>query len=197
MILCTRRLAARPTLRAANDPTRPARLVGYAARYGTESEPLVDPDVNEGKPFVEILARGCFDRTLVERPDVRALFNHDTSHVLARTKNGTLKLKADAVGLAFDMSLPDTGAGRDVRALVGGGYIDGCSFGFLPVRAELRRRPGALAVRTVFDLDLYEISPAVAFPAYQETDVELRKLGRPSTAPAPDVRASRLALLWS
>ncbi|MFD1899969.1 HK97 family phage prohead protease [Enterococcus termitis] len=45
--------------------------------------------------FEEILPEAC--QTIPD--DVRALFDHDSSKVLGRTKAGTLTLKADSKGL--------------------------------------------------------------------------------------------------
>jgi hypothetical protein len=107
-------------------------------------------------------------------PDVRALFNHDTSAVLGRTKSGTLSLTADQVGLAFRVKLPNTRVGLDTIETVSRGDMDGCSFGFAVVSDRIELRPGQPALRTLLDVDLFEITPATAFPAYEDTEVAVR-----------------------
>jgi HK97 family phage prohead protease len=167
------------------------RLEGYAAKFNLESLVICDDDIcdDEGDPipFVEVIAPGAFARTLKERPDVRALFNHDTSAVLGRTKSGTLTLAEDEVGLAFACNLPDTQVGRDVKVSVGRGDIDGCSFGFVVIDATLELRPAKPAVRTLLDVELIEITPAVTFPAYEDTEVYLRSL-KTRAVPTPKTR---------
>lgn len=201
MTLIQRRLALPPTVRASGDPAKPgSKLAGYAARFGVESSVLYDcsiycdPD-GQPLPFVEVLDRGVFDRTLRDMPDVRALYNHDTSAVLGRTASGTLRLSVDDEGLLFEDDLPDTIDGQRARELVRRGDIDGCSFGFSIVRNQLTQRSGLPAVHTIFDVDLYEISIAVAFPAYPQTDVALRTKDRGRTAPhTPFLDHARLRL---
>ena len=71
---------------------QPAKIVGYAAVFDQESEPLGG--------FVEVIAPGAFDDVL--GADVRALFNHDANYLLGRTASGTLTLSVDAVGLRYE-----------------------------------------------------------------------------------------------
>lgn len=166
-------------------------LRGYAAKFGVESEVMYDCD----GPFVEVIAPGAFKRTLIEQPDIRALYNHDTSHVLGRTKSKTLELIEDEVGLAFVVNLPDTQVARDVKESVKRGDIDGCSFGFCVVEDEVQYREGKPALRTLIDVELFEISPAVAFPAYLDTEVMVRSRKRPLTTPILDHASRALRLL--
>jgi HK97 family phage prohead protease len=142
------------------------KLVGYAAKFGPQYE--LCPG------FVETVAPGCFSRTLKEKPDVRALYNHDSGVVLARTPK-TLRLREDKVGLAFEIDLPDTQAGRDLKASVARGDIDGMSFGFQVIHDTVEHRSDGTSLRTLVDVSLEEVS-VVAFPAYQETEVALRSL---------------------
>lgn len=178
-------------IRAGDGAATGNRLEGYTAKFNVESAVLCDDDVcdDDGDPcpFVEVIDPGAFTRTLKDRPDVPALFNHDTSAILGRTRSGTLTLAVDEVGLAFAVELPDTQAGRDVRVSVGRGDIDGCSFGFIVIDATLELRAGKPAVRTLLDIELIEISPAVTFPAYEDTEVYLRGL-KTRAVPTPKTR---------
>jgi len=171
----TRSTASPIELRAAGAAGSIGTLVGYAAKFDSESCLLREP-FGAGA-FVETIAPGAFARSLRESPDVRALYNHDTSAVLGRTRIGTLRLTEDDTGLAFEVELPDTSIGRDVRTLVAREDITGCSFGFTIREESIARRDDGSVLRTLLDVDLYEISPAVAFPAYQDTEVSIRTRG--------------------
>ena len=143
-----------------------ARISGYAALFGSE--------VLIGNDFRERLHPGCFTRTLKENPDVRALLDHDTGRVLGRTKSGTLALHVDRIGLYFNVDVDEmTPDGQTALRLVGRGDLSGCSFGFRVTKQEWDDR-GKIPLRTITDLDLYEIS-IVAFPAYDDTSAVLSR----------------------
>src|SRR5215207_2951826 len=99
--------------------TRGRTLHGYAAVYGSVAD-LGD--------FQETISRGAFANVL--GADVRALLNHDPNEVLGRTKSGTLRLFDEARGLRFEIDVPDSPLGENVRAAVKRGDIDGASFRF-------------------------------------------------------------------
>src|SRR5262245_9503928 len=80
--------------------------------------------------FRERIAKGAFTRVLNGNPDVHALWDHDTKLVLARTKNKTLELREDPVGLHFWARVADTSYAKDLRVLMERGDIDQASFGF-------------------------------------------------------------------
>jgi HK97 family phage prohead protease len=100
--------------------TRGRTLHGYAAVYNVESEDLGG--------FRERIAPGAFRNVL--DADVRALLNHDPSQVLGRTKSGTLRLFDEQRGLRFEVDLPDSPLGENVREAVRRKDIDGASFRF-------------------------------------------------------------------
>lgn len=170
-------------------------LVGYCAMFDAPYDcfdPFFSLDV-----FSERIDPKAFDRTLREDPDVRALRNHDWDQVLGRTKAGTLRLSADARGLAFELDLPDTTLGRDTREDVRSGNIDGCSFGFIVRDEQIDRGDKSKLVRTILDVDLIEITPACSFPMNPATSVNVRHLGqaRPGGRPRVELARRRLALL--
>jgi Escherichia/Staphylococcus phage prohead protease len=134
---------------------------GYAAVFQSWSEDLGG--------FREQIAPGAFARS-ISLDDVVALFNHNPSQVLGRTKSGTLTLKEDSVGLDFRVSLPDTTLGNDLLKLVKRGDIRGCSFGFR-VRKDDWNAAGD--ERTLLDVSLADIGP-VTFPAYPSTTLAAR-----------------------
>lgn len=134
------------------------RLEGYAATFGTEAT-IGD--------YTETIVPGAFRNSLGK--DVLALVDHDASRVLARTKSKTLRLAEDSKGLAFDLDVPDTSAGRDVLALAERGDLGGMSFAFIPI--EERWDGDRRELRSV---DLKEISVVSAWPAYDKTIVQAR-----------------------
>jgi HK97 family phage major capsid protein/HK97 family phage prohead protease len=139
--------------------TRGRTVQGYAAVYGALSEDLGG--------FREKIAPGAFADVL--DADVRALLNHDPDQLLGRTKSGTLRLAEDPRGLRFELDLPDSPVGENVRAAVARQDLDGASFRFL-VGSESWDGD----VRTVETVaELHDVTLAT-HPAYPETSVELR-----------------------
>lgn len=157
-----KRIAQKIEVRA--DDSGAKTLTGYAAKFNT---PTGIADY-----FVEQIAPGAFTDTI--KGDVRCLFNHQSDNVLGRTVSGTLRLSEDAIGLRFEVDLPDTTLGRDVAKLVERGDINGMSFGFRAVKQtwdDTTDPPG----RTLEKVEIGEIS-IVTFPAYPDTSVSLRSL---------------------
>lgn len=147
--------------RQAEDGTM--RLSGYAAVFNDDSVPL---------PFIERIAPGAFRKTLTETPDVRLLINHE-GLPMARTKNGTLRLKEDETGLYMDADLPDTQAARDLYTLVERGDIDQMSFAFRVIRQTWNE---GRTERTLQELSLADGDVSVVtYPAYPTTTVEARE----------------------
>jgi uncharacterized protein len=140
-------------------------LVGYAARFNSESKDLGG--------YKETIAPGAFSRALKEGGEVKCLFNHDSSQILGRTKNGTLTLSEDDKGLRFRCVLnKDDSAARDLHARVKSGLIDECSFAFtVPDGGDEWDATGTK--RTLRDVNLLDVS-AVTDPAYKETSVSAR-----------------------
>lgn len=144
-------------------------LAGYAAVYGEESREIVE----NGRPFVERIAPGAFAETLRSGADVKLLYNHDAGALLARTRSGTLKLRSDRQGLAFEASLPETTLGNDVRTLLERGDLTGeMSFGFY-VEDESWNR--TRTERLVKRAKLVEVS-IVQDAAYPQTTSSLRSV---------------------
>jgi len=143
-----------------------AKIVGYASVFNSDSEDL--------GYFVEQVRAGAFKRTLKEQPDVRALVDHDTGKVIARTINGTLELKEDGKGLLATIIPANTTVGNDILENVRNGNIDKMSFGF-SVREDSWGTKNGKMYRELIDVDLYEVS-LVAFPAYPDTSANVRSL---------------------
>jgi uncharacterized protein len=106
----------------ATESSNEMRVSGYAANYDVLSADLGG--------FKERIVKRAFDRILSTGPDTACLFNHDVNNILGRTTSGTLTLRGDEKGLAFDCLLPNTTAGKDTLESVKRGDLSGCSFAF-------------------------------------------------------------------
>lgn len=142
----------------------PKKVGGYAVVYNSTAD--------IGGCFREVFAPGAFREAIAG--DVLALFGHDRNRVLGRTGSGTLRLREDETGIAFEVDLPDTTDGRDLAALVGRGDIRGTSFGFIAEK-ETWDESVTPPTRTIHKAQLREISPT-ADPAYSDTTVAMRSL---------------------
>jgi uncharacterized protein len=139
-----------------------SKLAGYAATFNNETR-IGD--------FVETVAPSAFTDVLKAKRDILALADHDPTKVLGRTGSGTLRLSVDQRGLAFELDLPDTQAGRDIQALATRGDLGGMSFGFMIPKGGDHWRGNK---RTLNRIDLREISVVSAWPAYEGTSATLR-----------------------
>lgn len=152
--------------------TPEGKITGYAAPFNKWSQDLGG--------FREQVAPGAFKRAIAEGQDVRALFNHNPSVVLGRTKSGTLTLAEDSNGLRYEINPPDTQAARDLMASIRRADITGSSFGFIVRRdqwSDDRDATGKLtgSSRTLLDVDLFDVSP-VTYPAYPDSSVAMRAM---------------------
>lgn len=147
--------------------TEDMTIEGYSLKFDTFSDDLGG--------YIETIHRNALDET--DLSDVVCLVNHDENLVLGRTKNATLELTIDDVGLYFKCQLPDTQNARDLYTLVKRGDIDQCSFGFYIDQQgyEMREENNQIERHITKFLSLYDVS-VVTYPAYQDTSVESRSL---------------------
>lgn len=156
--------AAQPmTVRTTADGSK--QIVGYAIVWNS-------PSVDLGG-FTEICSPNMLDRTLKQSPDVLALRDHKQELLLGRTTAGTLDLRTDSKGLAFVITLPKTAIGDDTAENVRVKNLSGVSFGFTTIADSWAEGTDGSLVRTLLDIDLYEISPT-SFAAYADTSVSTR-----------------------
>lgn len=161
----TRALTIPLEVRAAGQGDEGHTAAGYAALFGVET--------NVGGYWIETIQAGAFATSLQER-DCLAVHSHDTGRVVGRKGAGTLDLREDSKGLAFENRLPDTTDGRDLAVQIGRGDIAGMSFAFRAVKQEWDDTVDPPR-RTIIDAELYEIT-YTAFPQYPDTEVGLRSL---------------------
>lgn len=152
-------------IREAEDGQR--SITGYAVKWEMKSHTM-----GFFSRFKEQFKKGAFTESL-NKEDQRALWSHDTSKVLGRTKNGTLRLYEDDIGLRFELDLPNTTLGNDAYETIKRGDVDGVSFGFRMRKQEWDEADPDNIIRTISQADLFEISP-VGFPAYPDSQVSAR-----------------------
>jgi HK97 family phage prohead protease len=163
----TRAIDGPVEVRAASaEASGPGTGVGYAVRYNSWA------DIGGGL-WKERFAPGAFSAS-VASDDVLALHSHDTGRVVGRKGAGTLSLRDDAQGVAFENPLPDNSDGRDLTVSIDRGDIPGMSFGFVSRREEWNDATDP-PERTIFEARLVEIT-YIAAPAYGDTSVGLRSL---------------------
>lgn len=164
-------------------------LTGYAAVWDSPTEIC-----EWGFRFTEVVRKGAFARTLGSGADVLCSLNHDPAeHLLGRSSSGTAKFAEDDTGLRFEVLLPETEAGREVRELarrgdlVGASFLFGCGSG--------GDRWTSPTYRELVDVDLFEAGPVVT-PAYAATSLALRSKAAAAPTGTPlDVLRRRLALV--
>jgi HK97 family phage prohead protease len=122
-------------------------FAGYASLFGV-------PDL-----VGDVVEPGAFRATLARRgaAGVKLLWQHRAAEPVGRW----IAIEEDRKGLAVTGRLHDgLVRGREARALVEAGILDGLSIGFRTVRARSDPRTG---LRHVAEVDLWEIS-LVTFP---------------------------------
>ena len=144
-------------------------LRGYAAVFNQLS-------VNFGG-WREVILPGAFKATLAGLPDVRAVVDHKGGlSTIGRTKNSTLRLAEDDVGLSVEIDPPDTQAGLDIVKLVERGDINQMSFAFWVIRQNWIHGDD-YATRELVEVDIDDGDVAVVtYPAYKQTEIQARSL---------------------
>lgn len=140
------------------------KLMGHAALFDVLSEDLGG--------FKEQIRKGAFANS-IQVDDIRALFNHDSNYVLGRNTSGTLRLTEDDLGLAIEITPPETQFAKDLMALIGRGDINQMSFGFIVNVDEWDNTDPKNVIRTLVDVSLWDVSP-VTYPAYPQTEIGIK-----------------------
>jgi len=142
---------------------------GYAAVFNSES--------NDLGGFIETIAPGAFSSVLQD--DVRALIDHKSELILGRTVSGTLRIGQDEKGLYYEYDSPNTTYANDLLESMKRGDVTQSSFGFRVARdgSQWEEKEGQ-TYRTITKVSrLYDVSP-VTYPAYNDTSVAMRSLGK-------------------
>lgn len=147
-----------------------AEISGYVNATEKKSRPVITP---HGKVVEEIEPR-AFAGAIERAGNVKLSVDHDDTHIFAETRNNTLTLTEDDIGLHADVQITDP----DLIALARKGKIRGWSFGMYNVVDELEPRAEDLPLRKVKALDLDHVSLIVnKLPVYSATSVEVRADG--------------------
>lgn len=122
--------------------------------------------------FTEIIDSKSLDNC--DMSDVPLKYNHDDSHLLmARTRNGSLKLNVDSIGLKITAELIDTQSNRDIYKSIKAGLLDKMSFAFT---TKTENYDYDTDTRTILEIDkLFDVS-VVDTPFYDSTSIFARKI---------------------
>lgn len=163
------RLSAIELREAGEGESAQMSLEGYAIVFGQET--LIG---DEESGFIESIDPKALEKTNMK--DVPMKYNHDDSHlIIARTRNGSLRLSVDDKGLRVSASLIDTESNKDIYKMVKAGLLDKMSFAFT-VSSQHIDRGGKMPKRTITGIDrLYDVS-IVDVPAYEQTSIAARSL---------------------
>lgn len=150
---------------------------GVASVYDYEYEVYGGPK-NMG--WVERIAKGAFDATLKEKPDVVLLLNHE-GMPLARTKSGTLDLKAGKSGLEVRANL-DTANPlvQTLSSALDRGDVDEMSFAFRVTKQDWQAHADfpddEMSLRTITEVNLHrgDVS-AVTYGASDATSIDVAR----------------------
>ena len=159
-------------LRAADNAGDKMTVEGYAAVF--DQRTLIWESDYSGWKYYEEIDPGAFNGA--DMSDVILRYNHsDSAMILARTKNGTLRLSVDDVGLKISADIAPTTGGKDIYQLIKRGDINQMSFAFI-VKADQTTRDDKLKEEirriTAFET-IVDVSP-VDFPAYDGTSISAR-----------------------
>lgn len=149
-------------------------ITGYVnavERYSKTIREKIDGTI---RTFIERVKAGVFKTALKRNDDVKALLNHNHDRVLASTKDGSLKLEEDNIGLRAELTTTD----KEVVEKARNNKLVGWSFGFYKNSDEFGKE-GNNETRTITDLDLIEVSilDDTKSPAYYGTSIEARAEG--------------------
>jgi len=144
-------------------------LEGYALVFNNET--LIG---DETYGFVEEIDSRALSETKMK--DVPMKYNHmDSFLILARTRNKSLSLTVDGIGLKVRAELLDTHTNQDIYKMVRSGLLDKMSFAFT-VDEQVWNREGKVPKRTITKIErLHDVS-VVDTPAYDSTSIYARSL---------------------
>jgi HK97 family phage prohead protease len=146
-------------------------VAGYAAVFHRADDPGTQYKL--GKDLTERIAPTAFNRSLAEKVDTVALFNHDSNMLLGRASAGTLRLSVDARGLRYEIDHnPADPQHVSVLEKLKRGDLTGSSFAFQVKKQSFHRGENG-DIRSIEDVELLDVGP-VTYPAYKSTTTGVR-----------------------
>lgn len=144
-------------------------LEGYAIVFNQET--LIG---DEDYGFIEEVDARALAESVIK--DVPMKYNHmDNFLIIARTKNNSLQLSIDEIGLKVRAELLDTNTNQDIYKMVRSGLLDKMSFAFTVDEQEWNYE-GKIPKRKITKINrLYDVS-VVDTPAYDQTSIYARSL---------------------
>ncbi|MCQ2464689.1 MAG: HK97 family phage prohead protease [Oscillospiraceae bacterium] len=141
---------------------------GYVNVTGKISRPLITP---HGQ-CVETIEERAFQNAIEKSGNISVTVDHDSTHVYAETRDGTLQLEEDAIGLKATVLIKD----KEIIEAARKGKIRGWSFGMYNVIDEMEQRAeGQLPLRHVKEFLLDHVTLVInKMPCYAATSVECR-----------------------
>lgn len=154
-------------------------IAGYASVFYDPADEGTEYQLWGGT--VERILPGAFDRVIEEHQDARALFNHDSDHLLGRVSAKTLRLSVDKRGLQYEIDPPETQLGKDLPVSIERGDLSGSSFSFIVGKTVwIVENEGTDQERTIREIheisELFDVGP-VTYPAYEATTAGVRGEG--------------------
>jgi len=137
-------------------------VAGYASTFGGT------PD-----SYGDIVAKGAFSASLLTRPNVRLLWQHDLAEPIGKA----ISLTEDDKGLLGHWSLVPTDTGTKAHQLLTAGLVDALSIGFMTKAADYSDD----GTRVLREVELVEVS-LVTVPANTNAIVTSFKTDLPFTA---------------
>jgi HK97 family phage prohead protease len=145
---------------------------GYAFKYNQET---VLYEMRDGFQYREVIEKGALDGA--DLSDVPFKYNHnDGVFIVARTRNGSLELIPDDVGLFIRARFIDTQTGRDFFKMIQERLIDKMSFAFTEGLEYEDSYGEDFVVHHVKSFRrIWDVS-GVDIPAYEATEIYARSI---------------------
>ncbi len=142
-------------------------ISGYVNVPGRESRPVI---TSRGK-VIETIEQRAFQRAIEKSESVPMTLDHNPNRVLAQTKDKTLTLYEDEIGLRAESVVSDEEVIKGAKE----GKIKGWSFGMKKIVDSIEERADNLPLRRVKDFVLDHITLVMnKRPVYASTSIEIR-----------------------
>lgn len=158
-------------------------ITGTAIVFNAESEVLDD----WGEKFREVILPEAATMEFLNSQDIKMNMLHDRKLTIARANKGvgTLRLSVDERGVNFEFEAPKCDIGDRCLEMVRRGDYSGCSFEFYPKDYEVEREGDNVKI-THHSFEFISAITIGMDPAYRQTSVNAREMGKDNTHEAED-----------